>query len=465
MQQNVLEEDKAITAAVQEAHDTGCFCFGPDDTDWDWSKPIDFCLYGIRIHSPDRQCLPNIETDGGLSGEEPEPPDDMFRKVREDGWFTKLSRTIYKYNNGQSPNQRIKVTVVRKDGKKIAGTVTRKSWTPDVVAEIRCSIVSPGVSSHCQIENYFEANTDTGQDIELRLDIKGVNNKGWAELFKHTYLKRVKSIVVASTVTDTLADHAFDGGLFQYVETITLPEGMRAIGTRAFSECRALTTCTLPSTITTLGKKVFYRCYNLQNVNVENVTVAGVCCFEACKTLETIDIRSLLRIPSLCFKDCSLLTDVILSLNLASIGDYAFQDCGKFEAITYDISGVDVEANAFIGTQPPPIVLRTLGGTTCEVTGWYEYSPSKDLKTLAMEQHADKLPDKEMWSFVVPGTTVVADKINLNDLYNEYVCGGGWAKLQTPWLIVYNDGGERPAKRRKTSADAPFTDVVLCTRG
>lgn len=125
-----------VSRAVQQAVDDGCINVGPNDTRWDWRKPIVLKEIGTREHSPATpQVLPNLETD--VPGQE--PPDNYIRTVVDTGWCRKLSVAMFKYEQRHPGAQEVAVTVAMSDGNDIEGTVKiyavgAKIWTPSVAA-------------------------------------------------------------------------------------------------------------------------------------------------------------------------------------------------------------------------------------------------------------------------------------------------------------------------------------------
>lgn len=60
------------------------------------------------------------------------------------------------------------------------------------------------------------------------------------------------------------------------LKTVNIPEGVTAIGDRAFLRCENLVSVTLPSTLESIGEQAFYNCGKLRAINIpENVSVIG----------------------------------------------------------------------------------------------------------------------------------------------------------------------------------------------
>ena len=66
-----------------------------------------------------------------------------------------------------------------------------------------------------------------------------------------------------------------------------VPDGVTTIGRTAFSSNTKLTSLTLPPSVTTIEPYAFYRCSNLEEINLENVTIKGDNAFDGCAFTRT----------------------------------------------------------------------------------------------------------------------------------------------------------------------------------
>ena len=109
-------------------------------------------------------------------------------------------------------------------------------------------------------------------------------------------------------------------------DSFDVPDGILAIGDRAFSGCDSLTSVTLPDSLTSIGDGAFYRCSFLTTATLpEGLTSIGENAFSYCETLTTITLpEGLTSIGDYAFSYCESLTTVTLPDSLISIGDYAF---------------------------------------------------------------------------------------------------------------------------------------------
>ena len=126
-------------------------------------------------------------------------------------------------------------------------------------------------------------------------------------------------------------DSTTDGRL----ETVKLPQGITALGEKAFSGCKALTTVTLPETLTSIGNYAFNACYALTSIDLpDGLTSIGDLAFSGCKALTSIDLPDkVTSIGECAFQMCYALTSITLPAGVTSIGEMAFYLCDALETV------------------------------------------------------------------------------------------------------------------------------------
>lgn len=85
--------------------------------------------------------------------------------------------------------------------------------------------------------------------------------------------------VFIENVTVRLVNGKISNGLFtrMSIKSVTLPEGITAIGDRAFDDCYNLKTINIPDSVTSIGDSAFRRCDNLTeiHINKKRDTITG----------------------------------------------------------------------------------------------------------------------------------------------------------------------------------------------
>lgn len=114
----------------------------------------------------------------------------------------------------------------------------------------------------------------------------------------------------------------------QTATTITLPQGVTAIGQYAFSGCYALETITLPDTITTLEEDAFYGCSSLRILTLPgSITSIGSDAFGSCYKLTSLTIPAgVTSLPSGMAQYCSAMTSAIIPASVTSIASNTFDN-------------------------------------------------------------------------------------------------------------------------------------------
>ena len=156
--------------------------------------------------------------------------------------------------------------------------------------------------------------------------------------------------------------------------TLTIPEGIIAIGEGAFANLSGLKTIIIPGTVKeirknafnnntelekvilqegveTIGESAFQSCTQLKSIELpESLTNIGQGAFQICSNLQEIEIPSQINvIEDYAFNTCSNLTKVKLPENLTAIKTGAFSGCSKLENINISSKVNSIVSGAFDG--------------------------------------------------------------------------------------------------------------------
>lgn len=132
--------------------------------------------------------------------------------------------------------------------------------------------------------------------------------------------KKIQKIVY-DTATDSIGDFAFNG--CSSLEEIVLPskDRIKHIGQGTFRKC-GFSTFDGISPIS-IGESAF-ELSKATSIDLSKVSTLGRNAFSQSALSESVDIANLTTLPDGAFYKCNQMTDVILSPNLTSIGNYAF---------------------------------------------------------------------------------------------------------------------------------------------
>lgn len=189
----------------------------------------------------------------------------------------------------------------------------------------------------------------------------GYENEADGAIYESSEMKvllRAPAEATAFTVPDSvryIADAAFrnrendqvDDN--EYLETVTIPEGVKFIGTEAFYRCIKLTEIALPSTLPVVGTNVFAGCEALKTVTLaEGIKAIEDGAFSGCSALETITIPESMELyGSETFDGCGKLTAISIPKTMTTIPDNCFRDCQALEAIELPAGLVYIGMGAF----------------------------------------------------------------------------------------------------------------------
>jgi len=178
------------------------------------------------------------------------------------------------------------------------------------------------------------------------------------------------SVIVPDAVdgfpVTAIGDRAFSQ--CRKLSSITLPGGLTSIGIWAFYGCDALTELTIPDGVTSIGDYAFSYCENLIAINIpDGVTSIGVNTFIHCNKLLTIDLPSgLTSIGDGAFSYCEMLSSVSLPESLTTIGKQAFKQCYQLASVNLPDGVTSIGDDAFVScttltTIELPASVNTIG--------------------------------------------------------------------------------------------------------
>lgn len=131
---------------------------------------------------------------------------------------------------------------------------------------------------------------------------------------------------------------------------VLVPEGVKYIGSEAFSDCPRLEIILLSEGLEELGERAFAYLPLLEVTVPSTVKVIPGMAFYECSRLYLVELKGATRIEYSAFAWCGALKEVILPEGLLHIGANAFNNCAALEKIDLPESLESMEQGAFAGT-------------------------------------------------------------------------------------------------------------------
>ena len=121
------------------------------------------------------------------------------------------------------------------------------------------------------------------------------------------------------------------------ITSVSLPEGLRAIGVSAFKDCRALKNIALPDGLSVISPGTFDGCESLEKIAIPNaVRKIQTSAFSGCNRLKEITWSfSLEEIGNEAFKGCYSLNEIRIPPRVRTIGYNAFADCWAAKSLVF----------------------------------------------------------------------------------------------------------------------------------
>ncbi len=156
----------------------------------------------------------------------------------------------------------------------------------------------------------------------------------------------LESIDIPNSVK-AIGDHSFTG--CSKLSSIKLYDGIENIGTGAFRDCTSIEKITLPKSLRKLGDGAFGNCINLNVVVIDCLLKSvpyGV--FSGCLNLRNVDLPiSIEEIDNYAFYDCENLESISFPPKIKEIGDFAFKGCESLTSISIPKGVTYIGGSAF----------------------------------------------------------------------------------------------------------------------
>ena len=181
----------------------------------------------------------------------------------------------------------------------------------------------PDTETTTAVSDTQDNTTETAENPAFDFEYEFTEDQQYALINK--YIGKDKNVIIPSQIEGRtvtfLKGHVVDGdtlGVFQGtdIETVVIPETVKAIGPRTFKDCTALTCVTIQpnSKLQQISILAFENCTSLKVVNIENA-----------EGLKTIGAKA--------FNNCTSIEKIKLPSNLEAIGVEAFTNCTALRSI------------------------------------------------------------------------------------------------------------------------------------
>ena len=197
---------------------------------------------------------------------------------------------------------------------------------------------------------------DYPQDFSWTLDedgtltVSGKGNMQFGENGKAPWGTDIKKVIVKDGIT-AIRSNAFTN--CRNLTEVTIPNSVKAIGSGAFSGCSALTSVNLPNGLNAIKSSAFQGCSRLREVTVpDSVKAIESGAFSGCSALTSVNLPDGLKaIKSSTFLNCLRLSDVAIPGSVKTIEYCAFEGCKGLKTLTFSDGVTEIGDYAFRGSE------------------------------------------------------------------------------------------------------------------
>ena len=298
---------------------------------------------------------------------------------------------------------------------------------------------------------------DYPQDFSWTLDedgtltVSGKGNMQFGENGKAPWGTDIKKVIVKDGIT-AIRSNAFTN--CRNLTEVTIPNSVKAIGSGAFSGCSALTSVNLPNGLNAIKSSAFQGCSRLREVTVpDSVKAIESGAFSGCSALTSVNLPDGLKaIKSSTFLNCLRLSDVAIPGSVKTIEYCAFDGCKGLKTLTFSDGVTEIGDYAFRGSESLtrviiPSTVTSIGteaffNSLCPPTVYGEkgsyvqtYADENDLYFEPIENY----PALFSWSVDDNGVLTISGNTPMDNYFSEpQARTAPWGKDVT--AVVIKDG-------------------------
>ena len=253
-----------------------------------------------------------------------------------------------------------------------------------------------------------------------------------------------------------IGENAFKGA--SWIESLSLPAGLKSVGSYAFKDCTSLKTAELPEGLASLGQNAFEGCASLESASVPgSVGALPYAAFSQCSSLKSVSLgEGISSLGGFSLWWCTSLESIELPSTLESVGERALASCSALALVELPSSVGSVGEGAFLGLAE---------GSVVKVPTWELYYQIEGSNTYLS-------PERTSVSYDGPAT-VYGESLTLEGAIgvNLYVAlPDSVRNLDGAYALVGADGRQAKvplaeAKRATAKADLEGVPMYVFTTG
>lgn len=133
------------------------------------------------------------------------------------------------------------------------------------------------------------------------------------------------------------------------IQQIQIPETVKQFSPFSFANCKKLNHINMPEKLWFIPEHCFENCFQLKDVNLENIKEIYASAFASCCSLKKLNLENVESLSDFSFINCSGLENVTIGQKIKAISEGCFMNCHRLKTLNLSDTLETICKHAFQG--------------------------------------------------------------------------------------------------------------------